>query len=134
MVNAVESLDAETSTTGVVLGGVRTGLLATVVAAPAIPIILGVAAGCGLVSAGTKVSTRRLRLKARTHDRVRVLAEGKLNSISSLVSKALKDGVISHDEFQTVTNEAMRFTTLKKEIRTKAQKKTWSSARQRKKN
>ena len=121
-VNAVESLDVGATATGVVLGGVGTGLLATIIAAPAVPIILGVAAGCGLVSAGTKVATRRLRLKARTHDQVRVLAESKLNSISGLVSKALEDGVISHDEFQTVANEAMRYATLKEEIRS-AQKK-----------
>ena len=122
-VNAVESLDVGVTAASIALGGVGTGLLVTVVAAPAVPIILGVGAACGLVSAGSKVAASRLRLKARTHDRIRVLAEGKLNSISSLVSKALEDGVISHAEFQTVVNEAMSYATLKEEIRSGAQKK-----------
>ena len=123
-VNILDGIDVAASATGVVLSGVGTGLGISIIAAPVVPIILGVAAGCGLVSAGTKVATRRLRAKAQKHDQIRVLAESKLNSVTDLVSKALEDGVISHVEFQTVANETMRFATLKEEIRSGAHKKS----------
>ena len=57
------------------------------------------------MSTGTKVATRKLRLKARKHGHVGVLAETKLNSVSDLVSKAFEDGAISHTEFQLVVSE-----------------------------
>ena len=123
-VNILDGIDIGASATGVILGRVETGLLATIVSAPAVPIILGVDAGCGLASAGTKVATRRLRAKAKKHDQIRVLAESKLNSITYLVSKALEDGVISHEEFQIVVNESVRYNSLKEEIRVGAQKKS----------
>jgi hypothetical protein len=123
-VNILDGIDIWASATGVILGGVGTGLLVTIVAVPAVPIILGVAAGCGLASAGTKVATRRLRAKAQKHDQIRVLAESKLNSISDLVSKALEDGAISHDEFQTILSEVQKYHDMKKDIRVGAQKKS----------
>ena len=122
-VNIVDAVDVGATATGIILGGVGTGLLATLIAAPAVPIIMGAAAGCALISAGTKVATRRLRLKARKHDQVRVLAESKLNSIADLVSKALEDGEISHEEFQAVVNEAQRYHDMKKRVQVGTQKK-----------
>ena len=86
-VNIVDAADVGATATGVILGGVGTDLLTTLIAAPAVPIIMGIAAGCGLVSASTTVFTRRLRAKAHKHDQIRVLARGKLNSITNLVSK-----------------------------------------------
>ena len=74
-VNAVGSIDVGATATGGILGGVGTGLLMTMIAAPAAAICMSVAAGCGLVSTGTKVVTRRLRAKARKHDQIRILAE-----------------------------------------------------------
>ena len=118
----MDGIDPGASATGFILGGVGTDLLATIVSAPEVPIILVVAAGYGLASAESKVVTRRLRAKAQKHDQIHVLAESKLNSVSDLVSKALEDGTLSHEEFKTVTDEVLRYTTFKKKIRVGAKK------------
>src|SRR6218665_2573561 len=65
------------------------GVLTTVVAAPAIAIATGTAVGVGLlIIIGGQVS-KKLVLKVAKHEKIKTLAEAKLNTISSLISKAL---------------------------------------------
>ena len=45
------------------------------------------------------------RNKKKKHDKILMLAKSKLNSIESLVSKALIDMEISHEEFITILKE-----------------------------
>ena len=45
------------------------------------------------------------RNKKKKHNKVLVIAKTKLNSIGTLVSQALIDMEISHDEFITILNE-----------------------------
>ena len=123
-INVLDGLDMASSATALVLGGVGTGLLATVVATPIVPVIMGVAATCGLLSTGVKIATRKLRVKAQKHDQIRMLAEHKHNSVVELVSKALEDGAISQSEFRAVVSEIKRYNTLKDEIRKGTKKKT----------
>ena len=42
--------------------------------------------------------------KKKTHDEIVLLEKGKLNTIEILISKALIDSCISHDEFASVNN------------------------------
>ena len=123
VVNALDGLDTGATATGVILGGLGTGLLVTVIAAPIVPIILGVAAGCGLLSAGSKIANSRLRLKCLKHSKIRVLAESKLNSVACIVSKALEDAEINHDEFSLVVREVQSYYSLKSEMQVGAHKK-----------
>ena len=102
------------------IGGV--GLLTTVIAAP---VVLGLeiaALGCGLLGVAGKFIGRRLSVKAKKHDEVRVLAESKLNTIADHVSRALTDGQISDEEFRLIIDEAQKYTQMKAEICTGAQK------------
>ena len=102
------------------IGGV--GLLTTVIAAP---VVLGLeiaALGCGLLGVAGKFIGRRLSVKAKKHDEVRVLAESKLNTIADHVSRALTDGQISDEEFRLIIDEAQKYTQMKAEIRTGAKK------------
>ena len=48
-----------------------------------------------------------------------MLAKGKLNSIESLMSQALIDIEISHEEFQTIVNEKEKYDQMKESIRNK---------------
>ena len=48
--------------------------------------------------AGGKLIGRRLRVKAKTHDQIHVLAESKLNSVADRISVALNDDMISEQE------------------------------------
>ena len=121
-INAVDAVDTAliSASTGMGIGGV--GLLTTVIAAPVV-LGLGIAAlGCGLLGVAGKFIGRRLSVKAKKHDEVRVLAESKLNTIADHVSKALTDVQISDEEFRLIIDEAQKYTQMKAEIRTGAQK------------
>ena len=74
-INAVDAVDTAliSASMGMGIGGV--GLLTTVIAAP---VVLGLeiaALGCGLLGVAGKFIGRRLSVKAKKHDEVRVLAE-----------------------------------------------------------
>ena len=56
--------------------------------------------------------------KKKKHDKILVLAKSKLNSIESLVSQALIDMEISHEEFITILNEKEKYEKIKEDIRT----------------
>ena len=62
--------------------------------------------------------------KVKKHDKIKTLAESKLDSISGLVSKAIEDSNISHEEYQLILNEIKHYRTMKEEIRTKSKKTT----------
>ena len=53
------------------------------------------------------------RNKKKKHDKILMLAKSKLNSIESLISKALNDMDISHEEFITILNEKDRYERMK---------------------
>ncbi|GFR88942.1 hypothetical protein ElyMa_002530500 [Elysia marginata] len=92
------------------------GLLTTVVDTPIIIGLECVALGCGALSLASSFISRKLSVKAKKHDEIRVLADCKLNSIAGLVSAALVDGQISDEEFLTVIDEANKYAQMKAEV------------------
>jgi len=60
--------------------------------------------------------------KAKKHDKIKVLAQAKLDSISNLVSKAIEDEKISHEEYQFILKEIENYRKMKEDIRTKYKK------------
>ena len=115
-VNAVDAVDSMliSASMGMGIGGV--GLLSTIVATPVVLGLEVAALGCGLLSVAGKYISRHLLVKAKKHDKVKVLAESKLNTIADHVSKALADGTISEAEFHLITEEAHKYTQMKAEI------------------
>ena len=107
-ITALEVASVVTLTTGV-------GMPASVALASA-GLILGFSSA--IVHKVQKV----LDSKAKKHDKIKTLAESKLDSISSLTSKAVEDANISHEEFQFILKEVEHYRTLKEEIRTKSRK------------
>ena len=57
------------------------------------------------------------RNKKKRHDKILVLPKGKLNSVETLVSQALINVEISHEEFITVLNEKVTYEKMKEDIR-----------------
>ena len=55
--------------------------------------------------------------KNKKHDKIVLLAKSKLNSIELLISKALVDSNIIHDEFILINNMLKEFYDMKKEIK-----------------
>ena len=55
--------------------------------------------------------------KNKKHDKIALLEKSKLNSIEVLISKALIDSNISHDEFVLINNVLKEFYDMEEEIK-----------------
>ena len=53
----------------------------------------------------------------KNHDKTLMLAESKFNSIKTLISRALNDLDISHEEFVTILKEKDRYERMKDNLR-----------------
>ena len=62
------------------------------------------------------------RNKKKKHDKVLMLAKSKLNNIEALVSQALIDMEISHQEFVTILEEKEKYEKIKENVRTVSEK------------
>ena len=121
-VNALDGVDTALLTAGMGMGIGGVGLLSTIIAAP---VVLGLeiaALACGTLGVAGKFISRRLAVKAKKHDEVRVLAESKLNTIADHVSSALMDGRVSDEEFRLIIDELHKYDQMKAEIRVGARK------------
>ena len=58
-----------------------------------------------------------LRKKKKKYDKIVLLAKSKLNNIEALISKALIDSNISHDEFVLINNVLKENGIVKEEIK-----------------
>ena len=70
---------------------------------------------------GTSISKSLLKLtkkkKKKKHNKIIVLAKNKLNTIDTLLSSALNDSEISHEEFTNIINEANIYKNIKENIK-----------------
>ena len=62
------------------------------------------------------------RNKKKKHDKILMLAKSKLNSIETLISQALIDMEISHEEFITILNEKDKYEKMKDNLRSENEK------------
>ena len=62
------------------------------------------------------------RNKKKKHDKILMLAKSKLNSIETLVSQALIDMEISHEEFVVIFKEKDKFEKMKEDVRNVSEK------------
>ena len=109
-----------TITIGAGAGGIS--LLTTIVAAPAVIAIEGVALFTGLLSIIGKYSVKRSMSKAEKHEKIKTIASAKLDTISSHISKALSDNKVNDDEFRHILEELEKYKVMK-EVRRKIKKK-----------
>ena len=63
-----------------------------------------------------KILLKTTRNKKKKHDHILMLAKSKLNSTEILVSKALNDMDISHEEFTIILNEKDKYDRMKYKI------------------
>ena len=107
-----------------ILGGTSIGLASTGFGVVLIPILLPTGLLLGIGSGVLHMTRKIFDSKVKKHDKIKTLAESKLDSISSLVSKAIDNSHISHEEYQLILNEIKHYRTMKEEIRTKSKKTT----------
>ena len=68
------------------------------------------------ITAGIKKYKSIIKKKKKKHDKIILLGKSKLNKIEVLISKALVDSVISHDELVLI-NELKEYEVMKEEIK-----------------
>ena len=119
-VKIINNIDAVLTASSVGLGAMGIGLLSTVVLAPAVLVIESVAIGAGFLSMLGKYAVKKMSVKEKKHERIKILAEAKLNTINDHISKALQDGKISVEEFSLIMSELTKFQEMKQNIKTKA--------------
>ena len=110
-----------TITIGAGAGGIS--LLTTIIAAPAVIAIEGVALFTGLLSIIGKYSVKKSMSKAEKHEKIKTIASAKLDTISSHISKALSDNKVTDEEFRLILEELEKYKIMKEEVRTKTKKK-----------
>ena len=70
-----------------------------------------------IITSGIKKYKPIIKKNQKKHNKIELLAKTKLNSMEVLISKALIDSNISHDEFILINNELKQFYDMKEEIK-----------------
>jgi len=101
-----------------VLGSVGITLLSTAaVTSPVIFAIEAIALTAGIIRVAGRQANKRLSKKVETHEKIKVLAESTLSTISGYVSKALNDEKITDGEYSLIASEHDKFREMKENIR-----------------
>ena len=116
-------------TNGVTIGDISALIIFTAVEgtlfATGVGIPFGIFIGISVVGAVIGTKTQKLfESKAKKHDKIKTLAESKLDSISNLVSKAIEDAHISHEEYHFILKEVEHYRAMKEQIRKKSKRVT----------
>ena len=99
-------------------GAVGLSALVGVLTAPAGLVLTGIGIGSAVISSTLLQVLKKWGIKKLTkHEKIYVLAVSKLDSVSDLLSKAVSDSRITHDEFKLILNEKEKYIILKNTIR-----------------
>ena len=110
----IDNVDTVLITISLGAGAGGIGLLSTVIAAPTVIAIEGVALFTGFLSIIGKYNVKKFTSKAEKHEKIKTIASAKLDTITSHVSKALSDNKVSDDDFKLILEEEVRTKTKKK--------------------
>ena len=69
------------------------------------------------VTVGIKKYKPIIKKKKKKHDKIVLLGKDKLNTIEVLISKAVMESYISHDQFFSVNDMLREYNKMKKEIK-----------------
>ena len=103
--------------TAIGLGITWVGLLSTIVSAPA---VIGTVVVMGLLQVIGSPAIKKLSLKIGKHEKIAMLSVSSLNTISSLISKAVSDDSISYEKYSLILLEFETFTRVKEDLREKS--------------
>ena len=103
-------------------GGVCIISHATVVATPVGIASAGFTILFSLATGITKKLLKRTRNEKKKHNKILMLAKSKLNSIESLMSKALIDMDVNHEEFIKILKEKNKYEKMKENVRNMSEK------------
>ena len=115
-VNVIDGADSTLVATSLAMGIAGWGLLLTIIAAP---IVLGLEIGsvaCKATGLVGKPINRKLEIISKKHNEIRLLAEAKLNTISSYISTTIADGNIDDVIYKLILDEMIKFGDMKNNI------------------
>jgi hypothetical protein len=92
-------------------------LLVTIVSTPIVIVLEGVGLTMGGVAVIASLVNKKLFKKLEKHEKIMILAISKLDTINDLVSKAIDDKIIDHNEFKFILAEKEKYIELKNTIR-----------------
>ena len=121
-VKVINNIDSALMTVSVGLSVAGVGILSTIIVVPAVIIMETTALGAGVLSIVGGQCNKMFMRKAEKHEKIKVIAETKLDTINELVSKALSDNKISDEEYTLIRSELIKFRKMKEEIRSKMKK------------
>ena len=121
-VNIIGVHDNCLGVTAIGLGITGVGLLSTIGAAPAVIGIETVSIVMGLLRVVGNQAIKKLSLKIEKYEKIAMLAVSTLNTISSLISKALSDDSISDEKYTLILLEFETFTRMIKNLREKSKR------------
>ena len=101
-VNIIGVIDNCLGVIAIGLGITGVSLLSTIVAAPAVIGMEAVSIVIGLLRVVGSRAIKKMSLKIEKHQKIAILAVSTLNTISSLISKALFDYSISDEEYSLI--------------------------------
>ena len=120
-VNIIRVIDTYLGVTAIWLSITGVGLLSTIVAASAVIGMEAVSIVIGLLRVVGNQATKMLSFKIqKKSEKIAMLAVSALNTISSLISKALSDDSISDEEYSLILLEFETFTQMKEDLREKS--------------
>ena len=121
-INIIGVIDSCLGVTAIGLGITGVSLLSAIVAAPAVIGMKAVSIVMGLLPVVGNRAIKKMSLKIEKHEKIAILAVLTLNTISSLISKALTDDSISDEEYSLILLEFETFTRVKEDLRIKSKK------------
>ena len=114
---SLDYFDKPLNVLSILAGSISIASFGAVIGAPAG--IIGIS--CGLTfwitSGFIKKSLKTTRSKKKKHNKIVMLARGKLNGMESKIFKALMDNEINPEDFETIINEEKIYRELKESIR-----------------
>ena len=119
-VNIIGVIDSCLGVTAIGLGITGVSLLSAIVAAPAVIGMEAVSIVMGLLRVVENRAIKKISLKIEKHEKIAMLAVSTLNTISSLISKALTDDSISDEECSLILLEFETFARMKEDLRIKS--------------
>ena len=118
--NIIGVIDNCLGVTAIGLSITGVDLLSTIVAAPAVIGMEAVSICTGLLRVVGNRDVKKMSLKIEKHEKIAMLAVSELDTISSLISKALSDNSIADEEYSLILLEFETFTRMKEDLRIKS--------------
>ena len=116
-------VDTGLITSTVITGGISIAAFASGVGLPVGIALTGTSLLLSLATAIIRKSFKIFTIKQEKHDAIRLLAQGKLDSIANIISQAMQNGGMSTAEFHKVLQEVEKSHKLKAGIRKQARAK-----------